>query len=358
MGLFLQLVLHLFFCISLSFVTEDSLLNSSDPNTERFLKSTERQCADFNIGASRGALAGLQDIYTCPADGISRLMCFEEFPLRSVGEITSSSVGWEHVVFYLLVGPNSKTDAFYWWLPFVKVPFDIVIVGDSCSNNQETCDDHPSRIRAEAANKFPLIRFHIVRVNPPDNEYKYLSCKLRTGARKIYELFPDKKYYFKIDTDTIVFPKRFHNFIRTLDSVVSSNSSHPIYFGAIVESGMNLMLCGRMTWERGNLTKGGLCYAQGGAGYGLNNIAMKTIASTPPCTMENREEYPEDSFVAIRLWDVFQISVIHCGGFSSSEIYTDFKAKTSITFHYIDANWLRGYGSALMKHAHSERSES
>ena len=68
------------------------------------------------------------------------------------------------------------------------------------------------------------------------------------------------------------------SFLRTLDSVVDYEARLPIYFGTVVESGMNLLLCGRETFGRGDLSKGGLCYGQGGAGYGLDNLAMKVMS--------------------------------------------------------------------------------
>lgn len=105
-------------------------------------------------------------------------------------------------------GPGSAADAFKWWLKLIKEPTDIVIVADPCGGQEDQCDDHPSRLNSELQKAFPLVSFHLFRVHPTDVGYKILSCKLRTGAAGVLKLFPEKKYYFKIDTDTLVFPRR------------------------------------------------------------------------------------------------------------------------------------------------------
>lgn len=179
-----------------------------------------------------------------------------------------------------------------WWLPLIKSQTDIAVVADPCPNteggnfygvaNMEDCDDAAARVVKHLQSNFPLITAHIVRVKKTDVGYNILSCKMRTGAMYVYKHFPQKKYYFKIDTDTIVFPRRFLQFLRTLSSVTEPTS--PVYFGTVVESGMGLLLCGREWTHEGNVDKGGLCYGQGGAGYGLNNVGMQvcfTLCSLP-----------------------------------------------------------------------------
>jgi hypothetical protein len=116
---------------------------------------------------------------------------------------------------------------------------------------------------------------------------------------------------------------------------------------------MSLLLCGRENAHRGNVQKGGLCYAQGGGGYGLNNVAFKVLADAPRCNAtvgSALDTSPEDTFVAGRMWDTFGMVVMHCGGFSSSEVMTDIRMRGSISFHYVDNKFLRAYGEALLKH--------
>jgi hypothetical protein len=67
-------------------------------------------------------------------------------------------------------------------------------------------------------------------------------------------MFPHKKIYFKLDTDTIIFPKRLMTFFHTLNAVV--DDTKPVYFGTVVESGMGMLLCGRDWANKGNVAKG------------------------------------------------------------------------------------------------------
>ena len=114
---------------------------------------------------------------------------------------------------------------------------------------------------------------------------------------------------------------------------------------------MRLLLCGRNWANIGNTDKGGLCYAQGGAGYGLNNVAMRLLASAPRCDDQSPDFSPEDTFTAMRVFSGNSTTVVHCAGFSSSEIVTDRRLRSYISFHYIDAKWLRLWGDRLKQHA-------
>ena len=314
------------------------------------LDNIPHACADFNFGSAQAALAGLNNVYICPQDGISRVICNETFPLNEVSSISQSHISWNDILIYVLVGPNSRTDAFFWWLPFITEPMDIVLLGDSCPGDQDSCNDHIRALQERINGSHPNVRAHTIRAYTTDTGYKILSCKLRTGMTKIYEKFPGRKYYFKIDTDTILFPRRFFSFLNTLESV-SNSSANPLYFGTVVESGMNLLLCGRNWVNEGNVQKGGLCYGQGGAGYGLNNLAMKAVAAAPRCsTLPTPDDNPEDVFTGLMIYKEFKTVVIHCGGFRSSELVGDQLFKQSISFHYIDHKWLRSHGTKLANH--------
>lgn len=207
-------------------------------------KLRDQGCADFNKGAAQAALAGLENVFVCPADGISGKICADSYPLKqNISLITQSHLIWNDTLIYLLMGPKSKTEAFLWWLPLMTEPLDIVIVADACPPLQPDCSDAVTTNVKMFQEKFPILNFHLIRSFQHDTGYKILSCKLRTGAALIYKQFPKKKIYFKIDTDTIIFPKRLLSFIHTIDSV--SEPSAPLYFGTVVESGMGLILCGR-----------------------------------------------------------------------------------------------------------------
>lgn len=308
-------------------------------------------CADFNYGAAKAALAGLRTTYICPKDGIARDKCKEIYPTRNISEIVQSNIQWGDIMMYVLVGPGRNVDAFLWWLQFLPTEgtVDMVFVADACPNNSPNCSDAPEDLKSRATSAHSNLVIHIMRVNPQDNGYKVLSCKLRTGMKKTYEMFPNKKYYLKIDTDTLIFPKRLFSFLNTLHSVTYSERD-PIYFGAVVESGMNLLLCGREWTQEGDKNKGGICYGQGGAGYGLNNLAMKSMTLAPVCTVTDPDKLPEDTFTAMWMWNEFRINVIHCGGFRSSELVSDELFKHSVSFHYIDSTWLHHHGNNVAEH--------
>ncbi len=94
---------------------------------------------------------------------------------------------------------------------------------------------------------------------------------------------------------------------------------------------------------------GGLCYAQGGAGYGLNNVAMRTLANSEPCSAQSPDTFPEDTFTGLRIYNEHQgQTVLHCGGFRSSELVSEPLLRQSISFHYIDAKWLAVHGHKLI----------
>jgi hypothetical protein len=316
----------------------------------------DRACADFNHAAANAASVGLYNVYVCPKDGIANVACQESFPLKPVKEISQEQATSADYLLYMLIGPNSNMDSFNWWLQFVTHEHqdhyvELVFVGDSCPDDVKHCEDRTWEIQKQYKESYPTqLRTSIVRCHSSDNGYTILSCKLRTGMKRIYEEYPDKKFYFKIDTDSLFFPRRFLSFMSTM-MATTDYENIPLYFGAVVESGMDLLLCGRQWETEGNVKKGGLCYGQGGAGYGLNNKAMHAMATVVPnCTTETPfaksfdGQSPEDVFTALSMYKLFNISIIHCGGFRSSELVSNMLFKQSITFHYIDNNWIRQHG--------------
>jgi len=342
----------------------------------------DKACADFNYGSSQAALAGIEKIYVCPSDGIAYTTCSEKFHVKEVKDITESKLSIENITFMILVGSNSKYDAALWWLPLLSIygNTNILLVADACNSNYNSntnniiynidnyknesnshsllCDDSASKLYKHINDNIKGINIFLYRVSSSDTGYQFLSCKLREGARRLYEMFPSQMYYFKIDTDTVVFPKRLVNLLRTLDA--TSHPDAPIYFGTVVESGMNLLLCGRegVGKDHGNQAKGGLCYGQGGAGYGLNNKAMKALANSKACDPSHpvTDVYYEDTYVGKRMYDEFNISVIHCGGLCSSEIMTNIRSQSSVSFHYVDGKWLHQHGNNLLNHYNAQLS--
>jgi hypothetical protein len=354
----------------------------------------DRACIDFNVADH----AGIDNFFVCPSDGVAGVACQESYLAKPQGASSRvpANVQLNETVIYVLLGPKSKVDAFRWWLPLITQPVDIVLVMDACVENGVKrgnsslelihkhgltqgnglstfleCDNFVHKLIEELPKKVKkVVNFYAAHVHPEDETYQKLSCKVGTAMKEIYRAFPEKRYYLKIDTDTIIFPGRLLHFLSSLESVHAggvpdgtspTQSSHPIYFGTVVESGMNLLLCANhREWKHyGNVEKGGLCYAQGGAGYGLNNKAMAAIACSPSCSDPARvtqDEFlaNEDAWTGMSMQRLFNLSVIHCGAFSSSELAPDHKLRSSISFHYIDANWLRSYGETALKHYYAK----
>lgn len=319
-------------------------------------------CADYNFGAVHAAKAGLQNVYMCPQK--SGVVCNESFPIKDFSSISQSHLKWKDVIFSVLVGTGSSTDAFFWWISFINEEMDLVLLGDACTDkNQTFCNDHVHNMQRKIHDNHPRIRAHVIRSNQSDAGYTRLSCKIRTVFSKVYEKFPTRKYYFKIDTDTVIFPRHFFSFLNTLDSF--SNSSNPIYFGTLLDSQVNpnLLMCGKKIWLNeenvGNEQKGGLCYGAGGAGYGLNNVAMKAVAqlaltkaaSVPACAYPSPNYNPdysaEDFFIAFVMYRAFNNAVLlHCEGFRSGPEEKPY-IKKYISLHHISRDWVGSHNSSL-----------
>lgn len=313
-------------------------------------------CADFNHGVKHHHVAELKHAFTCPEDGIAGNYCKDEFPMRDARNIFQSNIKWNEVVFYILIGPKSNVDALLWWLNLVMEPIDLVFVADACQSPSDDgkCSDASSAIVDKIAAEHRAVHTHLVRALPTDSGYKILSCKLRTGQKLVYNMFPSRKYYFKLDTDTILFPRRLMSFINTIESIALNGYQSPLYFGTMVESGIPQLLCKHRVdgsaWQFEE-EQASICYCQGGAGYGLSNILMKHMAGVASCATTAPSDLPEDLFTALEVYKNFNRTVpIHCGGFRSSELVTDEWFRHSISFHYIDSAWLRNHGHKLTAH--------
>lgn len=314
-------------------------------------------CADFNTGIRNAGFTQLNRPFVCPHDGIAGTYCSDTFSTRKFHDIKQSNLLWSDVVFYVLIGPKSNVDALLWWLQLVKEPIDMVFVADACQQGSGTvegqCTDAASAIVARIAKDHPVVKTHLVRSLPADSGYSILSCKLRTGQKLIYNLFPERKYYFKFDTDTILFPRRLMNFLNTIDALAEFAHNSPLYFGTMVESGIPQLLCKHHSDGTKWRYKDGesICYCQGGAGYGLSNLLMKHMSTVKSCADSAPSDLPEDLFTALEVYNNFNHTVpIHCGGFRSSELVGDEWFRHSISFHYIDSRWLSTHGQKLISH--------
>ena len=96
----------------------------------------------------------------------------------------------------------------------------------------------------------------------------------------------------------------------------------------------------------------------GGAGYVLNNIAMKVFAVLPPCLeniMPSANDFQgylgEDQFIGLELYARTRTRIIHCGSFHSNGHTTgqyNHENKTwdysyfdhAISFHRVSPTWI------------------
>ena len=229
-------------------------------------------------------------------------------------------------------------------------PIQVFFMADACPLGlADVCPDLAWRAATEIQKENPLVTIQILRASPWEKTYDKLFCKVRTCFSKLYRQYPNKKYYFKIDTDTILLPLRFFQFVNTL-MMIAEDVGYPHYFGTITESGSGRLLCGdRPKWAAlGPTHKGGLCFGQGGAGYGLNNQAMKLLTSNDTgCSRNTEELWPEDVYTALQLYRTANVTIMHCSGFRSSEVVTSELLSKAITFHYTNTTWLTLSGPQL-----------
>ena len=342
-------------------------------------------CYDFNFGAQLAKEANLSNVYTCPDHyGLTHSTCTGTYPMKELSKIEQSNVTWNEVLIYMIVGSHSiRTHVLYWWLQFLPTlahdeKLQFVLISDACPvEGDNLCNDAATILMNEMkVSKFNTsLEVHVVRGQPIfDVGYQRLACKLVTGASRIYEQFPNHKYYFKIDDDTILFSRRLMSFIRTLDAIKPNNSA-PLYFGTVSHvQHPDHGLCNEMAWKENkdipidsNLTLSDrgevvfspnpivgdglvpICYGQGGAGYGLNNIAMKALGDHRPLCVKDMdlESSSEDTFVGYKMYREFRTMLLHCEGFHSSLHRADafLLSPYTITFHHVHDGWLNGHNA-------------
>jgi hypothetical protein len=180
----------------------------------------------------------------------------------------------------------------------------------------------------------PGVRGSVVRAFANvDAGYFRLACKVLTGIHKIFDIFPTKKYYFKIDDDTVLFPGRLLRMINTLDSAAGSETT-PLLFGTVLNDHKAFMLCEQHLF----------CVPQGGAGYGLNNAAMRAMTVKVYnwlCTAEmDLEKVDEDGYVGYRLFRDNGTAMIHCGGLRPHGGNAEAHLPYALSFHHVHHEWV------------------
>ena len=161
----------------------------------------------------------------------NQLNTYNNFTWPFHRHIFEKSVTWDNVVFYMNFNKHRfRQDVQHYWLDifldYISTPFIInyILIAE---------DDAPpfEEILKYFTNYTSFLNVSVVRVpTTPNSEYKRLVCKMTAGMKRVYELFPDKKFYVKIDDDTVLYPIRLMKLLRTTNLFYRVDDV-PIYIG-------------------------------------------------------------------------------------------------------------------------------
>jgi hypothetical protein len=300
-------------------------------------------CHDFNDIMAVSRQNG--SFYSCPKDGVR---CTKPFHRSSLIGTSSSSewknfVSWNDMLIMIIYSTAKRNDVIYWWLnrfyPLPRNHLSLVIFANSCHGNNP-CVDAADKLKESLESRYSFIQATVVRGLQHDTGYLRLACKMLTCMLKTYNLFPNKKYYFKIDDDTVIVPHRLLQLVNSAHSAISPQ--FPLYIGSILNDHRRFLLCDVPAGDR---SRERLCYAQGGGGYILNHAAFKLFNNTVPnwpCTKDmDLERSDEDAYIALRLHKEQNVTVVHCGGFIPHARQSELHFADAITFHHVNALWLK-----------------
>ena len=265
------------------------------------------------------------------------------YPFKSKEAIQLSTLTWSNITIIAIA--YDTNDFRFLKLSLHQIPtqfqgvLDIVLVSDTCFPSKRLNETEPAtsldnRFHSEF-DEDPLCRDHvheqvvhiskirnnirikIVRVNPcGDLTFYTRNCKTVIGMSKVYEMYPEKRYYFKVDLDSIIYLRRFINFINTVDSV--TDPTVPLYIGQATES---------LTSDKLHF------YSNGGNGYAFNNIAMQKMAARIHCKYPGKAE---DGVMGCRFYNLFPSNGRLLTGGSTCFGYPPL---TSLTFHGTPDHW-------------------
>ena len=324
-----------------------------------------RNCLDYNTLSKYGTSVGIPEkqLFFCPSnDSIAGNKCSGKLPVKAnLTEVITPSrpLTWKDVVVYLMYGKDFKgrEKVLDWWIVLFALDFpldrlDLVMIGPSCGT-AVTCTDGASYLANHINETYKNnIAIHFMRGRPPDDGRSRLACKALYSMIKMYEQFPDKQYFLKIDDDTVWFPNRFFRFVQTLDRIHEANL--PMYFGSVLNGHKPVELCGpfggpvimreppynrlddKIQRENRRFSFD-VCYA-GGAGYGMNRQALAAFLNTTLCTTEMDLEYDdEDGWVGFWLYKKLQVQVIHCGSFRPHWYHHELWYDRAINYHRVSS---------------------
>ena len=131
---------------------------------------------------------------------------------------------------------------------------------------------------------------------------------------------------------------------------------YAILLGNVYDPQAQVLLCGQESFgeREGDIRKGGLCYAQGGSGYLLNNMAFKHISESPPCIQNgNNNRYPEDYYIGHILYEKSYTILTHCGSFSTVDLFLTTTVYNLVTLHRANSAFIDKYGKQLARDYHT-----
>jgi Galactosyltransferase len=150
------------------------------------------------------------------------------------------SVTWHDTLFYLPVAKNLfRMNIQYYWL---DIFLDYIPVNATVSPfviNYILITEEDSRMTLPLLKPYfskytKFLNISMVRVpQRVHDDYNQLVCKMTVGMKLIYEMFPNKKYYMKIDDDTLIYPNRLLKLLTTMNLFFRVDTI-PIYLGMFI----------------------------------------------------------------------------------------------------------------------------
>ncbi len=336
----------------------------------------KQNCYSFNNGLDiyvNNTNANILNYYQCPDyDSIDNTAC--SYPMKTTNYSGNNiiNITYSDIVFVMLIGGSRGGDrelVRHYWMDMIPkdISLDIVLIADSCVRGDDylnhTCPDNdPAILFKNDLYEKHIDNNHTISVirtqGTSDFGYFRLACKTLTGFQILYNMYPHKKYYMKVDDDTILFPKRLLHFLSTLHTVTVPET--PLYFGNVLNDHKIFLLCNDFSFNEtsnsvvhrspvgseANVT--GLCYAQGGI-YGFNSMALQSFLNTTLCVPDmDCEVVGEDAYVAYKIYRETRAFVIQCEGFQTQpEKNIHYRLHSAIAIHHISDHFLATHMSIL-----------
>ncbi len=339
----------------------------------------KQNCYSFNAGLEtyvNNTKANILNYYQCPDyDDIDSTACRYPMKTKNYNDINNNimnNITYSDIVFVMLIGGSRGRDrelVRHYWMDMIpkNIQLDIVLIADSCIRKDDylnhTCpDDDPANLFKNDLHAKHVDNNHTISIirtqGISDYGYMRLACKTLTGYQILHSMYPHKKYYLKVDDDTILFPKRLLHFLTTLHTITVPDTL--LYFGNMMNDHKLFLLCNDFSFNEtsndavhrspvdneANVT--GICYAQGGI-YGFNNIALQSFLNTKLCIPGmDCEVVGENAYVAYKIYRETREYVIQCEGFQSQpekNFYT--RLQSAIAVHHISDHFLTTHMTVL-----------